>query len=156
MYTSEYQGVRNVIFSVNFAKVLTHFIPLVSFTPPEYRRLEIFWCFQWVQKESSSTKWVKETIAIQKHQINEALTWILTPKSQSLTWPLVLTNILFGFTSLNEETKSWYFTHRKNNILYYINLFTYLPGISIKYLTGTYMRPKLPPYRPTQLIRFNA
>lgn len=27
-------------------------------------------------------------------------TWVLTPKSQSFTWPRVFTNILDGFTSI--------------------------------------------------------
>ena len=38
---------------------LTHFIPLISFdTPWNIRKLLVFWCFQGVLKEISSTKWV--------------------------------------------------------------------------------------------------
>lgn len=39
----------------------------------------------------------------QDNQGTQGRTWVLTPKSHNLTWPLVFTNILEGFTSVLEE-----------------------------------------------------
>ena len=45
--------------SNTFWKLLTHFVPLVSFdTPPENRKPKVSWCFQGVSKETSGMKWV--------------------------------------------------------------------------------------------------
>ena len=41
-------------------KLLTHFMPLISFcTPENIRKLEVLWCFRGIYKETSSMKWVK-------------------------------------------------------------------------------------------------
>ena len=60
-------------------------MPLILFIPPEnIRKLEVFWCFQGVQKETCSIKWTK-------------LNWTHVWKSITLQWnqnPMIIKSYL--------------------------------------------------------------
>ena len=55
-------------------RLLTHFMPLISFdTPENIRKLEVFWCFKGVSKEISGMKWVKMKLLAQKQKQSKKL-----------------------------------------------------------------------------------